>query len=163
VLADLRGRVDLVIDAGPCEVGVESTIVSCSGEPTLLRPGGIAREAIERVLGIALATGTATDDAPVAPGMMTSHYAPKAALRLDADGVQPDEALLAFGPAPSFSGTMYNLSARGDLIEAAANLFSHLRALDASGAKRVAVMKVPHDGLGEAINDRLKRAAAPKR
>ena len=163
VLADLRGRVDLVIDAGPCEVGVESTIVSCSGEPTLLRPGGIAREAIERVLGIALVTGTATDHAPVAPGMMTSHYAPKAALRLDADGVQPDEALLAFGPAPSFSGTMYNLSARGDLIEAAANLFSHLRALDASGAKRVAVMKVPHDGLGEAINDRLKRAAAPKR
>jgi L-threonylcarbamoyladenylate synthase len=111
----------------------------------LLRPGGIAREAIERVLGIALVTGTATDHAPVAPGMMTSHYAPKAALRLDADGVQPDEALLAFGPAPSFSGTMYNLSARGDLIEAAANLFSHLRALDASGAKRVAVMKVPHD------------------
>jgi len=99
----------------------------------------------------------------VAPGMMTSHYAPKATLRLDADGAQADEALLAFGPAPSFSGTMYNLSPRGDLIEAAANLFSHLRALDASGAKRVAVMKVPHDGLGEAINDRLKRAAAPKR
>jgi L-threonylcarbamoyladenylate synthase len=166
VLADLRGRVDLVIDAGPCEVGVESTIVSCIDEPTLLRPGGIAREAIERVLGFALATASSVDDAPMAPmapGMLTSHYAPKAALRLDADGAQPGEALLAFGPAPSFSGTTFNLSPRGDLIEAAANLFSNLRALDASGAKRIAVMKVPHDGLGEAINDRLKRAAAPKR
>ena len=162
-LADLRGRIDLVIDAGPCEVGVESTIVSCADEPTLLRPGGIAREAIERVLGTALATATSVDDAPVAPGMLTSHYAPKAALRLDADGAQPGETLLAFGPAPSFSGTTLNLSPRGDLIEAAANLFSHLRALDASGANRIAVMKVPHDGLGEAINDRLKRAAAPKR
>ncbi|HVI15729.1 MAG TPA: L-threonylcarbamoyladenylate synthase [Pseudolabrys sp.] len=162
-LADLRGRIDLVIDAGPCEVGVESTIVSCADEPTLLRPGGIAREAIERVLGTALATATSVDDAPVAPGMLTSHYAPKAALRLDADGAQPGETLLAFGPAPCFSGTTLNLSPRGDLIEAAANLFSHLRALDASGANRIAVMKVPHDGLGEAINDRLKRAAAPKR
>jgi L-threonylcarbamoyladenylate synthase len=95
--------------------------------------------------------------------MLTSHYAPKAALRLDADGAQPGETLLAFGPAPSFSGMTLNLSPRGDLIEAAANLFSHLRALDASGANRIAVMKVPHDGLGEAINDRLKRAAAPKR
>ena len=83
--------------------------------------------------------------------------------RGDADAAQPGEALLAFGKTPSFSGTTFNLSPRGDLIEAAANLFSHLRALDASGAKRIAVMKVPHDGLGEAINDRLKRAAAPRR
>ena len=163
VLADLRGRVDLVIDAGPCEVGLESTIVSCTDEPTVLRPGGTAREAIERVLDAALATASPADDAPIAPGMLTSHYAPKAMLRLNADGAQPGEALLAFGPAPSFSGTAFNLSPRGDLIEAAANLFSHLRALDASGAKRIAVMKVPYDGLGEAINDRLKRAAAPKR
>jgi L-threonylcarbamoyladenylate synthase len=95
--------------------------------------------------------------------MLTSHYAPKAVLRLDADTAQPGEALLAFGPAPASSGAMFNLSPRGDLIEAAANLFSHLRALDASGATRIAVMKVPHDGLGEAINDRLKRAAAPRR
>ena len=94
--------------------------------------------------------------------MMTSHYAPKAALRLDADASQPGEALLAFGPAAAASGAMLNLSPRGDLIEAAANLFSHLRALDASGVRRIAVMKVPHDGLGEAINDRLKRAAAPR-
>ena len=163
VLADLRGRIDLIIDAGPCTVGVESTIVSCVDQPALLRPGGIPREAIERILGGALALTFVAEDAPVAPGMLTSHYAPKAALRLDADTAQPGEALLAFGPAPASSGVMFNLSPRGDLIEAAANLFSHLRALDASGATRIAVMKVPHDGLGEAINDRLKRAAAPRR
>lgn len=162
VLADLRGRIDLIVDAGPCAVGVESTIVSCIDQPSLLRPGGIPREAIERVLGSALAIAPIADEAPVAPGMMTSHYAPKAALRLDADAPQPGEALLAFGPASAASGAMLNLSTRGDLIEAAANLFSHLRALDASGVRRIAVMKVPHDGLGEAINDRLKRAAAPR-
>jgi L-threonylcarbamoyladenylate synthase len=164
VLADLRGRIDLVIDAGPCAVGVESTIVSCLGEPTLLRPGGLARERIEQVLGHALATAAppADDDAPLAPGMLASHYAPKAGVRLDAEAPRAGEALLAFGPAPDFSGTTFNLSPRGDLIEAAANLFSHLRALDAAGAKTIAVMSVPRHGLGEAINDRLARAAAPK-
>jgi len=162
VLADLRGRIDLIIDAGPCTVGVESTIVSCMERPTLLRPGGIPREAIEKVLGGVLAIAPASDDVPLAPGMLISHYAPKAALRLDVDTAGPGEALLAFGPPPAFSGTMLNLSPRGDLIEAASNLFSHLRALDASGAKRIAVMKIPHDGLGEAVNDRLKRAAAPR-
>ena len=162
VLADLRGRIDLIIDGGPCTVGVESTIVSCVEQPTLLRPGGVPREAIEATLGAALATAPLADDAPVAPGMLSSHYAPKAALRLDADDAKDGEALLAFGTAPSAPGAMLNLSARGDLIEAAANLFSHLRALDASGARRIAVMKVPHEGLGEAINDRLKRAAAPR-
>jgi len=162
VLADLRGRIDLIVDAGPCKVGVESTIVSCAGEPTLLRPGGLPREAIERALGAPLAMASTDEEAPPAPGMLASHYAPKALLRFDADSAEPGEALLAFGPAPNFSGPMLNLSARGDLIEAATNLFSHLRALDASGAKRIAVMKVPHDGLGEAINDRLKRAAAPR-
>jgi L-threonylcarbamoyladenylate synthase len=161
-LADLRGRIDLIIDAGPCEVGVESTIVSCAGEPTLLRPGGLPREAIERVLGGPLAVASGDEEAPPAPGMLASHYAPNALLRVDADGAGPGEALLAFGRAPEFSGPMLNLSPRGDLIEAAANLFSHLRALDASGTKRIAVMKVPHDGLGEAINDRLRRAAAPR-
>ena len=162
VLADLRGRIDLIIDAGPCAVGVESTIVSCLERPTLLRPGGVPREAIEATLGVALAMAPLADDAPVAPGMLSSHYAPKAALRLDAEGVENGEALLAFGKAPAFSGIMLNLSPRGDLIEAAANLFSHLRALDASGTRRIAVMKVPEEGLGEAINDRLKRAAAPR-
>jgi len=161
VLADLRGRIDMVIDAGPCAVGVESTIVACLGEPTLLRPGGLPREQIERVLGHTLAMAPIADDAPLAPGMLSSHYAPKARLRLDADAAGPDEALLAFGPAPAAGATL-NLSPRGDLIEAAANLFSHLRALDASGAQRIAVMKVPHEGLGEAINDRLARAAAPR-
>ncbi len=162
VLADLRGRVDMLIDAGPCTVGVESSIVACLTEPTLLRPGGVAREQIERVLGYALAAGKVMDDAPLAPGMLASHYAPKARLRLEAQGPHAGEALLAFGPAPSFAGTTLNLSPRGDLIEAAANLFSHLRALDASGASSIAVMKVPQQGLGETINDRLARAAAPR-
>jgi L-threonylcarbamoyladenylate synthase len=163
VLDDLRGRIDLIIDAGPCTVGVESTIVSCLEQPTLLRPGGIPREAIEATLGAVLATAQlAEDSAPVAPGMLSSHYAPKTALRLDADGAENGEALLAFGRAPAFSGVTLNLSPCGNLIEAAANLFSHLRALDASGTRRIAVMKVPHEGLGEAINDRLKRAAAPR-
>jgi L-threonylcarbamoyladenylate synthase len=170
VMADLRGRIDLVIDAGPSAVGVESTIVSCLGEPTLLRPGGLAREQIERVLGHSLATAaTPTDEeAPqskeiIAPGMLASHYAPKAGVRLDVAAPRDGEALLAFGPAPEFSGTTFNLSPRGDLIEAAANLFSHLRALDAAGVKTIAVMSVPRHGLGEAINDRLARAAAPKK
>ena len=163
VLADLRGRIDLIIDGGPCAVGVESTIVSCVDRPTLLRPGGVPRDAIERALRSTLAISPAGEEAPVAPGMLASHYAPKASLRLGADIAQPGEALLAFGQAPEFSGKILNLSPRGDLIEAAANLFSHLRALDASGAKRIAVMKVPRDGLGEAINDRLNRAAAPRK
>ncbi len=164
VLADLRGRIDLVIDGGPCTVGVESTIVACLGtsfgEPTLLRPGGVAREDIERVLGHALTVATVAEDAPLAPGMLSSHYAPKAKLRLDADAPRAGETLLAFGPGAPPSAL--NLSARGDLIEAAANLFSHLRALDASGATAIAVMTVPREGLGEAINDRLSRAAAPR-
>jgi L-threonylcarbamoyladenylate synthase len=162
VLADLRGRIDMVIDAGPCAVGVESTIVACLDTPTLLRPGGLPREQVERVLGRALALAPIADEGPLAPGMLSSHYAPKARLRLNADTAQAGEALLAFGPPPAFAGPMLNLSPRGDLIEAAANLFSHLRALDASGAASIAVMKVPHEGLGEAINDRLARAAAPR-
>jgi L-threonylcarbamoyladenylate synthase len=162
VMADLRGLIDLVIDGGPSEVGVESTIVSCLGALTLLRPGGLARDDIERVLGHPLAAAIAAEEAPLAPGMLASHYAPKAQLRLDAQAPRDGEALLAFGPAPAFSGTTFNLSPRGDLIEAAANLFSHLRALDMSGAKTIAVMSVPRDGLGEAINDRLARAAAPR-
>ena len=162
VMADLRGRIDMVLDGGACAVGVESTIVACLSEPTLLRPGGLARAEIERVLGRVLVVAPAADDAPLAPGMLASHYAPKAKLRLDAQAPRADEALLAFGAAPAFAGTTLNLSPRGDLIEAAANLFSHLRALDAAGAKSIAVMSMPHDGLGEAINDRLARAAAPR-
>jgi L-threonylcarbamoyladenylate synthase len=162
VLADLRGRIDMVIDGGPCAVGVESTIVACLGEPWLLRPGGVARDDIEHLLGHALTVAEVAEEAPLAPGMLRSHYAPKAKLRLDADGARVGEALLAFGPGAPQGKTTLNLSPRGNLIEAAANLFSHLRALDASGAAAIAVMKVPHEGLGEAINDRLARAAAPK-
>ena len=114
------------------------------------------------MLGDALALPAATE-APLAPGMLRSHYAPKARLRLNAEAPRAGEALLAFGPAPDAPNIMTrNLSPSGDLIEAAANLFSHLRALDASGAATIAVMPVPHEGLGEAINDRLQRAAAPK-
>jgi L-threonylcarbamoyladenylate synthase len=162
VLADLRGHIDMVIDAGPCTVGVESTIVACLGQPTLLRPGGLPRGDIERVLGRSLAVAAIANDTPLAPGMLASHYAPKARLRLDAEAARAGEALLAFGAAPAGAARTLNLSPRGDLIEAAANLFSHLRALDASGVTSIAVMKVPHEGLGEAINDRLARAAAPK-
>jgi L-threonylcarbamoyladenylate synthase len=168
VQADLSGRIDLIVDGGATSVGVESTIVACLGEPVLLRPGGLPRAAIERALGHALADAGAAmsgdDDAPLAPGMLASHYAPHTPLRLNASDVAPGEALLAFGPAlaggAARSKKTLNLSARGDRVEAAANLFSHLRALDAAGASAIAVMPVPSDGLGEAINDRLARAAA---
>ena len=166
VLADLGGRIDLIVDGGATPVGLESTIVACIGDPVLLRPGGVPRAAIERVLGTALADAFALNDqtAPRAPGMLASHYAPRTRLRLDAADVGAREALLAFGPhlaqgAP-LAVEVLNLSARSDLIEAAANLFSHLRALDHAGADAIAVMPIPHDGLGEAINDRLRRAAA---
>ncbi len=169
VLADLGGRIDLIVDGGSTPVGVESTIVACLGEPALLRPGGVPREDIERALGRPLAEpppGLAVEDAPLAPGMLASHYAPRTRLRLDAQGIEPGEALLAFGPVLAKgvekAAKTLNLSARGDLIEAAANLFSHLRALDAASARMIAVMPLPHEGLGEAINDRLQRAAAPR-
>lgn len=169
VLADLSGRVDLIVDGGATPVGVESTIVACLGEPSLLRPGGVPREDIERVLGRPLAeaaAGIVVEDAPLAPGMLASHYAPHTHMRLNAESVEAGEALLAFGPT-TVAGAQkavktLNLSPRGDLIEAAANLFSHLRALDAAKATMIAVMPLPHDGLGEAINDRLQRAAAPR-
>jgi L-threonylcarbamoyladenylate synthase len=167
VLADLRGHIDLIVDGGATPVGVESTVIACLGEPTLLRPGGVPREAIERALGRPLAdpaAAAATADTPLAPGMLASHYAPRTRLRLGADHVEAGEALLAFGPnlpeGAADAALVLNLSARGDLIEAAANLFSHLRALDGASAKCIAVMPVPHDDLGEAINDRLARAAA---
>jgi L-threonylcarbamoyladenylate synthase len=164
VRADLEGRIELIVDGGPASVGIESTIVSFLGVPTLLRPGGLPRDAIERVLGHALAEAEPRpDEAPLAPGMLASHYAPKTPLRLDAVTVEADEALLAFGDEfPAGASHVLNLSASGDLVEAAANLFSHLRALDAAGARGIAVMPVPNEDLGEAINDRLARAAAPR-
>jgi len=166
VKADLEGRIDLIVDGGPVAVGVESTIVGCFGEPMLLRPGGLPREDVERVLGRALVqppVDAGSDSAqPLAPGMLASHYAPRTRVRLNADTVEAGEALLAFGtPAPgAHSATaVMNLSPRGDLNEAAANLFGYLRALDATRARTIAVMPVPDEGLGEAINDRLRRAA----
>jgi L-threonylcarbamoyladenylate synthase len=172
VLADLRGRIELIVDGGDARVGLESTIVACLDAPILLRPGALPRAAIEQVVGLKDAganfrTGSAEDDGTViAPGQLVSHYAPRAQLRLEALRVAPGEALLAFGPSriagADTAAQVLNLSERGDLIEAAARLFSHLRALDASGAATIAVMPVPRDGLGEAINDRLRRAAAPR-
>jgi L-threonylcarbamoyladenylate synthase len=157
VRADLAGRIALIVDGGPTPMGLESTIVACLGEPALLRPGALPRTEIEP---------SADADLPIAPGQLASHYAPRARLRLDASDVNAGEALLAFGPrtiaGAGHATAVLNLSPRGDLIEAAANLFSHLRALDAAGARAIAVMPVPHKGLGEAINDRLARAAAPR-
>jgi L-threonylcarbamoyladenylate synthase len=167
VLADLGGSIDLIVDGGPTVIGLESTIIGCLGEPTLLRPGGLAREKIEEALGRPLAGPPAGEaEAPAAPGMLASHYAPRTRLRRDAGEVHSGEALLAFGPvlppgAASAAATL-NLSARGDLVEAAANLFAHLRTLDAAGAAAIAVMPISQEGLGEAINDRLARAATPK-
>jgi L-threonylcarbamoyladenylate synthase len=169
VRADLDGRIDLIVDAGPVEVGVESTIVGCFESPMLLRPGGLPREAIERVLGRSLLQAppdTESDSGqPLAPGMLASHYAPRTRVRLNATGIEPGEALLAFGPAPignENAAAVMNLSARGDLREAAANLFGYLRALDAKAARAIAVMPIPNHGLGEAINDRLRRAAVER-
>jgi L-threonylcarbamoyladenylate synthase len=166
VLEQLGAAVSLMLDAGPCAVGVESTIVSLADpQPRLLRPGGLAAEAIEAALGTRL-TRTQRADAIIAPGMLASHYAPRLPVRLDARSVQEGEALLAFGdaelPGADRATTIRNLSRTGDLIEAAANLFALLAELDRSGAGAIAVMPIPEIGLGEAINDRLRRAAAPK-
>jgi L-threonylcarbamoyladenylate synthase len=166
VQSDLDGRIDLIVDGGPVEVGVESTVVGCFDAPMLLRPGGLPREAIERLLGRALlqAPADAESDSgqPLAPGMLASHYAPRTRVRLNATTIAPGEALLAFGPPVAGSehaAAVMNLSARGDLNEAAASLFGYLRALDARAATTIAVMPIPDHGLGEAINDRLRRAA----
>ena len=167
VESDLAGRIDLIVDGGAVSVGVESTIVGCFDAPMLLRPGGLPRGEIERLLGRTLLWPPQDADnetgQPLAPGMLASHYAPRARVRLNAETVEAGEALLAFGsnavPGVDAATAVMNLSARGDLNEAAAHLFGYLRALDAKGARAIAVMPVPHHGLGEAINDRLRRAA----
>ena len=163
VLAGLDGRIDAVLDGGPCPVGVESTIVGLAGPPVLLRPGGLPAEAVEAALGAPLAmpqsagAGPAAQ-APTAPGQLASHYAPAAALRLNARAPRDGEVTLGFGPG----ACDLNLSETGDLTEAAANLFGHLHRLDAAGARAIAVAPIPDRGLGRAINDRLARAAAPR-
>ncbi|WP_395666432.1 L-threonylcarbamoyladenylate synthase [Methylocella sp.] len=159
---DLGAAVSLILDAGPCAVGVESTILAClDGPPRLLRPGGLAREALEQALGERLA-GAAKPGDILAPGLLASHYAPRAAVRLDAQSLEAREAGLDFGGRFAPGARVLDLSPRGDLAEAAANLFSFLRRLDAAGPAAIAVAPIPRKGLGEAINDRLARAAAPR-
>lgn len=163
VLADLDGRIDAILDAGPTEVGVESTIVAClDGAPRLLRPGGVPREAIEHVIGRPLVITGNAGHAPISPGMLASHYAPVARVRLDAEAPEDGEAWLGFGPEGREHAASLNLSPTGDLREAAAHLFGYMRRLDEMGRKTIAVARIPEHGLGEAINDRLRRAAAPR-
>ncbi|MBZ0208634.1 MAG: threonylcarbamoyl-AMP synthase [Hyphomicrobium sp.] len=164
VAADLGDKVAMILDGGPTAHGLESTIIDARGEvPVQLRPGAIAVETIELVLGDRVVRGDLEPELPNAPGQLASHYAPEAQVRLEARDVRQGEALLAFGPrVPPTDGPVINLSPAGDLTEAAANLFAALRALDASGAPAIAVMPIPDRGLGEAINDRLRRAAAPR-
>lgn len=160
-----------IIDGGACEVGVESTVLDLSGVvPQLLRPGAVTREMIEKVLSreslvvSAVSSRLTTDDSGLkSPGMLASHYAPSIPVRLNATEIAADEALLAFGPNPlKGAATTLNLSEKSDLVEAAANLFAHLRRLDNTKHTTIAVMPIPDDGLGEAINDRLQRASAPR-
>ncbi len=160
VRGGLGGKVSVILDGGPSPIGLESTIVGfLDGRARLLRPGGLAREEIEKALGHKLAeAGDAKK--PSAPGQLESHYAPRASLRLNASAAKEGEAYLAFGKTGG--GTVFNLSPGGDLTEAAANLFRMLHEIDATGIKAIAVAPIPYEGLGEAINDRLKRAAAPR-
>ena len=164
VAESLGDRVKLILDGGPCEVGLESTVLDLTtATPTLLRPGGATREAIEAVIGpVALSDAIPNGDAArKSPGQLDSHYAPARPVRLNATSVAGDEALLGFGPRPPAGARqLLNLSPDGDLTEAAANLFAHLRALDQPANTRIAVMPIPQTGLGLAINDRLRRAAA---
>jgi L-threonylcarbamoyladenylate synthase len=164
VLADLGGRIDAVIDGGSCGIGVESTIVALlDGKAALLRPGGLSRAALESVLGGALAGALDEGERPLSPGLLASHYAPRSFLRLEAQNLREGEAGMDFGGRfAGAAGRVLDLSPRGDLAEAAMHLFTFLRALDESGATKIAVAPIPFVDLGEAINDRLRRAAAPR-
>lgn len=157
VAAGLTGRIAAILDGGDCGVGLESTILGLADTPTLLRPGGLPQEAIEAALGTGVHQHQSGDPL-TAPGQMTSHYAPGAPIRLGATDLRPGELLLGFGPVEA----AMNLSPAGDLTEAAANLFRHLHALDALSPDTIAVSPIPERGLGRAINDRLRRAAAPR-
>lgn len=164
VMESLGKHLDIVLGAGRAPVGIESTVLDLSGDtPTLLRPGAVTREQIESMIG-KIAVGEDNPAAPKSPGQLQSHYAPDALLRMDATGAAENEALLAFGPDFGVKGgrLRLNLSEKGDLSEAAANLFAMLRELDQPGIACIAVMPLPEQGLGIAINDRLRRAAAPR-
>jgi L-threonylcarbamoyladenylate synthase len=156
----LSGRIDAILDGGPCAVGLESTILGLVGAPVLLRPGGIPVEALEAMLGPIETGGNA--DRPNAPGQLASHYAPDAMVRLNVTEPASGEVWVGFGPR--CEGAALSLSATGDVVEAAASLFQTLRDADElAGAKgRIAFAPVPETGLGRAINDRLRRAAAPR-
>jgi L-threonylcarbamoyladenylate synthase len=166
VQADLGARVGLILDGGPCSVGLESTVVAClGGAPVVLRPGGTTRAAIERTLGEAIGDG-GESAAPLSPGLLASHYAPLARLQMNVREPGPDDAVLTFGSSKFVGGhanrPVVNLSPSGDLRQAAARLFAALRELDAHQPAVISVMPIPEEGLGEAINDRLRRAAAPR-
>jgi len=161
VLAGLEGVIAAVLDGGPCEVGLESTILACGSDGlVMLRAGGLPRREIEAAAGVLLTEAQDDPAKPLSPGRLLVHYAPVKPLRLNVSGVNADEGLLAFGPS-IFAGAKItlNLSPAGDLVEAASHLFAMLRDLDASNVSGIAVMPIPQDGLGEAINDRLGRAA----
>jgi L-threonylcarbamoyladenylate synthase len=166
VLDGLRGRIAAVLDSGPCAVGVESTVLDLSGaRPILPRPGGVTLEAIEAAIG-PVERGASDSGLARSPGQLASHYAPSLPVRLDTVAVYDDEALLAFGPPCPGAGVVFQLSEAADVNEAAARLFDGMRWLDAEGQRlglgRIAAMPVPDAGLGRAINDRLRRAAAPR-
>jgi L-threonylcarbamoyladenylate synthase len=164
VADDLGAEIDLILDGGPTEVGLESTVVDMAGPRVrIIRPGAVTAAELEAALGETVETAVVVDDAtPSAPGQLASHYAPRAELRLNANDVRPGEALLTFGPSTLAASHMRALSPKGDVMEAAANLFAALRALDATGVVTIAVTPIPNDGVGIAINDRLRRAAAPR-
>jgi L-threonylcarbamoyladenylate synthase len=164
VAADMADQDVLIVDGGAAPLGVESTVVAVqAGKVIMLRPGGVTAEDIARVTGQPIERSLHAQAKPLSPGQLASHYAPRADVRLEATSIAAGEALLAFGSdVPEHDGPSVNLSVRGDLKEAAANFFAALRTLDASGAATIAVMPIPRTGLGEAINDRLQRAAAPR-
>jgi L-threonylcarbamoyladenylate synthase len=167
VADDLGERIKLILDGGAAPVGVESTIVKVEGDTVrLLRPGGVPAEAIETITGVTLIRPDSASAAIEAPGMLASHYAPEAAVRLDATTIETGEAVIRFGsdalPGIGQASAVFDLSPSGDLAEAAANLFDMLKRADTVGAVRIAVTPIPDLGLGEAINDRLQRAAAPR-
>ena len=157
VISGLNGRIDAVLDGGNCSVGLESTIVGFQPNPTLLRPGGLPSESIEACLGGSLIANE-NPTTPVSPGQLASHYATKAPIRLNASSAREGEILLGFGSMESD----LNLSVSSDLVEAAANLFDYLHKLDVNKSVQIAVAPIPDHGLGRAINDRLRRAAAPR-
>lgn len=165
VREELGSRIAAILDGGACEIGVESTVLDLSGpHPSILRPGGVTQDEIEEIIGELALPGSEPTIVPRSPGMLASHYAPNLKVRLNATSARRGEALLAFGPAepPSGFAEVKSLSADGDLNEAAANLFSLLRSLDCAAFTGIAVMPIPERGLGIAINDRLRRAAAPR-